>query len=457
MSKQILLGIIFFGLSLVMLVTAGFVYSRNSEKYLHIPVISSIGQKLPGATAKTPLPKQDTLAVLLLGVGGEGHDGGDLTDTIMVAQIDNLHQRIQLISIPRDMLVFDDNGAYKKINSVYSFEKVAGKDESEAIQTLSKTVTEITGIPINHYARIDFDGFKQMVDAIGGIEIEVFEDINDPYYPGPNYSYDPFIIDAGVHQMSGETALKYSRTRYTSKNGDFDRASRQQQIVTKFKDQVLTLNPVTDIRSIISLVNLFGKTVDTDLSIAQMRKLYDTYNDIDNYQMNSIVIGEDLLQGSLVEDYRMFGRSRGYVLVPRAGEKNYYQIREEIRNASNKQEYQQEHQHIFTNQPHTLEIVTSFSRQELSPVIDLLKAKGYQVKIVTDTASTIPSDKNVLIVPPTEKTTFDTTQEQPIYHEETYLEREFNATKQIDESIKTKTLYLQEMPDWFQPIQAINS
>jgi hypothetical protein len=173
--------------------------------------------------------------------------------------------------------------------------------------------------------------------------------------------------------------------------------------------------------------------------------------------MNSIVIGEDLLQGSLVEDYRMFGRSRGYVLVPRAGEKNYYQIREEIRNASNKQEYQQEHQHIFTNQPHTLEIVTSFSRQELSPVIDLLKAKGYQVKIVTDTASTIPSDKNVLIVPPTEKTTFDTTQEQPIYHEETYLEREFNATKKIDESIKTKTLYLQEMPDWFQPIQAINS
>lgn len=448
MTKQIFFGILFFTLSVMALASAMFVYSQNADAYRNIPVVSSIGKNLPGADMREALPKDDFLSILLLGIGGEGHDGGDLTDTIMVAQIDNIEKRIQLVSLPRDLLVFDDEGVYTKINSVYTFARDEGMSEQDAVQELSKEVTEITGIPIDHYARVDFEGFERMVDAVGGVEIEVTEAIDDPFYPGPNYSYDPFVLDAGTQQLDGETALKYARTRYTSENGDFDRAGRQQQVVSEIKDELLALNPVWDIRTIVSLINIFGQTVDSDLSIGRMRELYDTYNDISNYELDSVVIGEDLLRGSLEEGYRMFGRSRGYVLVPRAGDENYLQTREEVRNAKIISEYREEHYDIFVTQPHRLTIVSEYRAEYLEPLRELLTSKGYRVTF-SQSQEEVTYQQNTLYLPPKElEVNEDGVRQVP--PEEKYLEREFDALRRIDESTESMTLYLADLPTWLE-------
>lgn len=448
MTKQIFFGIFFFVLSVMALASAVYVYSQNAEEYRNIPVVSSIGKNLPGADVRETLPKDDYFSILLLGVGGEGHDGGDLTDTIMVAQIDNTQKHIQLVSLPRDLLVFDDDGIYKKINSVYSFAIDEGLSEQDAIGELSQEVTEITGIPIDHYARVDFEGFERMVDAVGGVEIEVAEAIDDPYYPGPNYSYDPFVLEAGLQQMNGETALKYARTRYTSENGDFDRAGRQQQVVAQIKDEILALNPVWDIRTIISLINIFGQTVDSDLSIGRMRELYDTYNDIDEYELHSVVVGEDLLRGSLEEGYRMFGRSRGYVLVPRAGDENYLQTREEVRNANIIDEYREEHYDIFVSQPHPLTIISEYSQDYLLPLQELLVSKGFRVNLRVS-AQEMQYTQNTLYLPPKDlEVGEDGVRQVPA--EERYLEREFGAVRRVDENTESMTLYLADLPTWLE-------
>lgn len=448
MTKQIFFGILFFALSVMALASAVYVYSQNAEAYRNIPVVSSIGKNLPGNDVQQTLPKDDYFSILLLGVGGEGHDGGDLTDTIMVAQIDNTAKRIQLVSLPRDFLVFDDNGIYKKINSVYSFAIDEGMSEQDAIGELSQEVTEITGIPIDHYARVDFEGFKRMVDAVGGVEIEVTEAIDDPYYPGPNYSYDPFTLEAGVQQMDGTTALKYARTRYTSENGDFDRAGRQQQVVTKIKNEILALNPVWDIRTIVSLINIFGQTVDSDLSIGRMKELYDTYNDIDTYELDSVVVGEDLLRGALEEGYRMFGRSRGYVLVPRAGDENYLQTREEVRNANIIEDYREEHYDIFVSQPHRLTIISEYSPDYLSSLAELLTSKGYRVTFLQPDEEMVYTE-NTLYLPPKE-VGVDEKGVREVPSEEKYLEREFSAVRRVDENTQSMTLYLAKLPGWLE-------
>jgi LCP family protein required for cell wall assembly len=448
MTKQIFFGILFFALSVMALASAVYVYSQNTEDYQNIPVVSSIGRNLAGTDEQETLPKDDYFSILLLGVGGEGHDGGDLTDTIMIAQIDNTQKRIQLVSLPRDFLVFDEQGIYKKINSVYSFAVDEGLSEQEAIGELSKEVTKITGIPIDHYARVDFEGFKRMVDAVGGIEIEVTEPIDDPYYPGPNYSYDPFVLEAGTQQMNGEIALKYARTRYTSENGDFDRAGRQQQVVSKIKDEILSLNPVWDIRTIVSLINIFGQTVDSDLSIARMKELYDTYNDIDTYELDSVVVGEDLLRGSLEEGYRMFGRSRGYVLVPRAGDENYLQTREEVRNADSIDEYREEHYDIFITQPHRLTIISEYSPEYLKSLQELLVSKGFRVTL-TQAQDEMTYSQNTLYLPPKDLPINEEGVRQ-VPAEERYLEREFAAVRRVDENTESMTLYLANLPEWLQ-------
>ena len=161
--------------------------------------------------------------ILCLGIPGKGHPGEKLTDTIILAVV-NLPKNITLISIPRDLLVEISYSNQKKLTKINHLYQIGG------IDLIKKKVQEITGIEANNYVIVDLIAVKEIIDALDGLNIYVPYDINDYYFPGPNYSYTTFSIKKGWRYLDGELALKYIRTRHIGE-GDFDRMKRQQQVI----------------------------------------------------------------------------------------------------------------------------------------------------------------------------------------------------------------------------------
>lgn len=366
--------------------------SQNSQ---NIPMI----QNLNPVKQEQSINKPDKETILLLGKGGEKHDGGDLTDTIMIAQIINPEKQINLISIPRDFLVFDDKGYYSKINSVYINAINQGKNQEEAIKSLQDKITEITGINFDYYAEVDFAGFVKVVDKVEGVEVDVTEAIDDPYYPGPNYSYQRFTLPVGLQTLDGETALKYARTRYTSIGGDLDRSRRQQQILGNLKDRIFSLNPILDAPKIISLLSIARENIKTDLSLTDMKSLYDTYQDSKDYTMKSLVLGNSLLTGNIKEGYRQFGSARGYILEPRIGEQNYIEIQEEISNIFDIAKYEEKLVDLRKNK-FELEIIwgNNLTKIEKTHIQEFLESRGFIIKVMdSNKLDTIPNENTLYL------------------------------------------------------------
>jgi LCP family protein required for cell wall assembly len=389
-KSNIILACISFVISACVVGAGAWLISNYSN---NIPII----QNLNPMQANKEVDKPDKETVLLLGKGGENHDGGDLTDTIMIAQILNTDKQINLISIPRDFLVFDDKGYYSKINSVYRYALNQGKNESEAIKVLQDKITEITGITFDYYAEVDFAGFVKIVDIIGGVEVDVKEAIDDPYYPGPNYSYQRFVLQAGLQNLNGDTALKYARSRYTSVGGDLDRSRRQQQILSSLKDKIFTLNPVLDAPKLLSMFGIARETIKTDLSLSDMKSFYDTYQDSKDYTMKSLVIGNNLLTGNLKEGYRQFGSARGYIIEPRLSEQNYLEIQEEISNIKDIAKYEEQLANLSKSK-FELNIIwgDNLTKIQRVHIQEFLQARGFIIKSIdSNQLNTIPT-KNTL-------------------------------------------------------------
>lgn len=199
--------------------------------------------------------------ILLVGTGGEGHDGANLTDTIIVASIDYDNKVVPMLSIPRDFYIMDRQ---QRINSVYDTEmRIEGKDDG--IDTLKEIIEDITNLDIQYYAKVDFNGFVQIVDALGGVDVYVENPIYDPYYPkGETIYFETFSLDPGWQTLDGETALKYARSRKTT--SDFDRAKRQQQLLFALKEKALNLEILTNAGKIGDIYDSVDASIETNLS-----------------------------------------------------------------------------------------------------------------------------------------------------------------------------------------------
>jgi LCP family protein required for cell wall assembly len=178
-----------------------------------------------------------------------------------------------MLSIPRDLWVpvpGYDNGRINTANFLGDAYDYPGGGPALA----RKTVEQVLGIPINFYARINFTAFEEFVDRIGGITVDVPEDIYDPEYPTEDYSTEVFSISKGVHNMDGATALKFARTRHTLANGDFDRARNQQLVLLAVKEKL------SDPQTLLSLlgnapelISKLSASVQTDLTLDQIQQL----------------------------------------------------------------------------------------------------------------------------------------------------------------------------------------
>ncbi|MDD2536916.1 MAG: LCP family protein [Candidatus Absconditabacteria bacterium] len=236
-------------------------------------IVSSISESTIGFVSKTvgtemQRDEYGNINILFLGYGGADHRGGFLTDSMMVASRNPDIGEVIMFSIPRDLWVQNSlTQAQGRINSVFSQMYGKTKDIHEAASGFTLQMEEMLGMQIPYYATIDFSAFKEVIDTLGGIDIDVPESIYDPYYPADNMiDYQTFHIEAGPQHLDGTTALKYARSRYTT--SDFSRSLRQQLIIEAVKDKLLDSG--LSISNAQELYNHYVSYVNTNISFQEM-------------------------------------------------------------------------------------------------------------------------------------------------------------------------------------------
>ncbi len=215
---------------------------------------------------------------LLLGTGDKDHEGIDLTDTMIVVSLDPKGTKSAvMLSIPRDLYVTKtERLGTGRVNELYRNGKwtLVHKGETEAqasqeaMRELAAELGRKLGMTIHHVAKVNFTAFTQAVDALGGVDIDVPETIVDPEYPGPNYSYETFTIEAGQHHMDGETALKYARSRHST--SDFDRSGRQQLIIKALAEKASAQGVATSPGKLSALFKILSENVETTMNFGEI-------------------------------------------------------------------------------------------------------------------------------------------------------------------------------------------
>ncbi len=231
---------------------------------------------------------QGIINILLLGIAGEHQPGNLLTDTIIVLRIDTVNRRVGLLSIPRDLFVpiGDSTHPSAKINTLYPI----GNNEGKGVAYTEQAVSLVTGLPIHYFVVANFNGFQQVIDAIGGVSIYVERDLYDTRYPGPNYSYETFSITRGWQTLDGATALKYARERHNDPEGDFGRAKRQQIILQAVREKILSAKTLANPFAINQLLNALGDNVRTNIAQNEIPAFLEIARSLDTHTIPTAVI-----------------------------------------------------------------------------------------------------------------------------------------------------------------------
>ena len=239
---------------------------------------------------------------ILLGApgGSEDVDGPDLTDTIMVASLSTEDNRGLLFSLPRDLYVRIPGYGNSKLNAVY---KIGNSQENAGGETISQVVGEVLGLDIPYYLKVDFNGFEQLIDELGGVTIEVEKDLYDDRYPTSNKGYEVLDIKAGTYTMDGSMALKYARSRQST--SDFDRAYRQQKLILAVREKALSQNLLSQPSKALSIIDVLNDSFKTNLSLIELKRLFDLVKDFDSTKLETKVFDDSptgLLYGTRVDE-----------------------------------------------------------------------------------------------------------------------------------------------------------
>ncbi len=278
---------------------------------------SALTTQFPMATptvAPTPVPApagipdgvaKDRMNILLLGIDKRPGKGGSwLTDAIILVTIDPAGKTVGMLSIPRDLWVTIPGYGENRINTAYSKGRSNGYPGGGSA-LVKETVQYNLGVSVHYYVCLDFEGFREFIDAIGGIDINVQREIRDDEYPDDNYGYDPLYIPAGPQHMNGDMALKYTRTRHGT--GDFDRSRRQREVLLAVRDKALRLELLPRVPE---LMTILADNVQTDLQLHQILALTQLAIDIDQNNIKTVVI-----DGSMTTAHRT--ETGASVLLPR--------------------------------------------------------------------------------------------------------------------------------------------
>ncbi len=267
--------------------------------------------------------------ILFAGIPGQGNVSPYLTDTVMLVSLNPAKQAVSMVSLPRDLWVkVPGANFYGRLNGIYQY----GRKTSDArgMELLKEAVTEVTGITPHYYARIDLAGIKEVIDIVGGVTVEVKENIRDRSFPGPGRSYELFTLEPGVQELDGTTALKYIRTRHSGR-GDFDRVLRQQDILRAIKEKITALHPLSDFHELYALFESVNAHTVTNISLRDGKTLWDAAKGIRNANIYSHTLSTDLDTGLLRYGKIDFGAGGvASVVWPKKGQFDYHDIRAAI-------------------------------------------------------------------------------------------------------------------------------
>ncbi len=198
--------------------------------------------------------------IALLGVDRRPDEvDGSRSDTILILSIDQDNKAVNMLSIPRDLWVKIPGKGDNRISSAYFF----GDQEKKGTggpRLVKQTIQANFGIQIDYFIEVDFNGFRTIIDAIGGITIDVKKPLIDSEYPTEDYGIKRIFIPAGLQRLDGQTALEYARSRHS--DSDFGRNQRQQEVILAIREQGLNLGVLTNTQ----LQAALQGAIKTDLS-----------------------------------------------------------------------------------------------------------------------------------------------------------------------------------------------
>ncbi|PIT98532.1 MAG: hypothetical protein COT71_00145 [Candidatus Andersenbacteria bacterium CG10_big_fil_rev_8_21_14_0_10_54_11] len=275
-------------------------------------ILGQVKDLLLGSREQLAGEADGRINVLLIAIGGEGHKGENLADTVMVASIRPQDNSAALLSIPRDLLVQVPGEEYSsKINAVHAYGESQKKNNGPVV--LGKLVEEIIGQPIHYYVRVDFTAFKNIIDAIGGVDIAI-----------PNSFFDywhKISFPAGTERMNGERALAYVRARYVEgpEGGDFKRAARQQQVLLALRDKVFSVQTALDFTKANTILNSLSDNIRTNMELWEMKRFYELARLLTDNNVKSTVLTTGP-RGVLVGETMVLSGSPAAILKPRTGD-----------------------------------------------------------------------------------------------------------------------------------------
>lgn len=269
---------------------------------------------------------EDRINILLFGIGGEGHDGAYLTDTIIIASIKPSTKQLSLISVPRDMIVPIPGGyGYRKINSADSYGEEIQK--GHGAEFAARVVEQVFAMPIHYYVRVDFKAFKEIIDRVGGVDVYIDRDFTDIEFPTDNYKYRTISFKKGLQTLHGQDALDFARSRHgnNSEGSDFARARRQQKIILALKDKLLSVNTIFNPNKISDIIESLNRNISTNIEWWEGAQFYKIAKKLDYENVTTRVLSAEN-NGPLVES--MLGDA--FVLQPR--DQSFGEIRRIVQN-----------------------------------------------------------------------------------------------------------------------------
>lgn len=289
-----------------------------------VPVLNKLVGLVESADKKLQGEKQDRINILLLGMGGKKHEGGYLTDTIILASFQPSTKKVALLSIPRDMMIAVEGMGWQKINAVNALAERKKSDSGG--EAISQALSDVLDMPIHYYFRIDFEGFSNIIDHLDGLDIYVENTLSDYSYPiSGREDYEDYFarfehlyIEEGWQKMDGDLALKYVRSRHAGgiEGSDFARARRQQKLIQAVKDKLLVSENLLKPAMLSSIVSELNEHVSFNLKIWEAIKLWQMFKNIGNDDIYNYVL-DDAPNGLLVAGRTEAG---AYVLYPKGGD-----------------------------------------------------------------------------------------------------------------------------------------
>jgi LCP family protein required for cell wall assembly len=295
----------------------------------------TIGPPLETPAGQTTWDGKSRLNILL--IGADEQNGGHNTDTMIVLSIDPATSQVVMFTLPRDTVdvpippgpARNAMGATfgGKINQFWAtvrqrpdwYPPIPNIPDGPGYSGLKAVLGNLYGLDVKYFVEVNFDGFKKVVNTLGGVTINVQIPVLDDHFPAARGNLQRLYIPAGMQHMTGAEALSYARSRHTS--SDFDRGARQQRVLVSLREQTNlgTVLPVID-----QLAGVLGSSVRTDMPRELVPQLLQVANGIGARSIRSVIFTPPFYQTEFLNS------SRGYIIVPRID-----RIRAAVRDAFN--------------------------------------------------------------------------------------------------------------------------